>query len=444
MKIGKTNANVSASTGGVSVIPIFWSDLKALRDAGILVPRQSYRITDYVCTTTTADSQAANNLFDIVVIALDENHLSEIASATYHAGDTYFLSNNAALGSWQLKYCIDNDVNRFAWADVEYGKGVIYYMKDEWDNECPYDFKNIMMRDKVSNQIFGKDLDLTYYYTFSNGVNTITDGSLTNSVENNIILSYFYNGLLRLNFIINKPYIQNGSVSNYVFRGNSFSRGCHDMIFNSSVASNIYGDDCRYVFAEYYHQNNTMSNNVEYTYFGKYFSNNQSHTGTFAGDSVRKYIIPNNYSYGCFLPRVNEKIYFQKFDDKGREKLMQYNLTSGATPSALLWRDVSFVEEVLTGNEIKIDPAIRTHLIKTSANINSWNFSDAGSIQHDTQILIIIKNTGVNSITVTLPNSSQARNMYGGSTMDIAPSKTAELCLYLRQGYNSFNGGIEL
>ena len=93
---------------------------------------------------------------------------------------------------------------------------------------------------------------------------------------------------------------------------------------------------------------------------------------------------------------------------------------------------MSFVEEVLTGDEIKIDPAIRTHLIKTSANIISWNFDDVGSIQSDTQILIIIKNTGVNSITVTLPISSQARNMYGSSTMDIMPSKTAELCLYLR------------
>ena len=94
------------------------------------------------------------------------------------------------------------------------------------------------------------------------------------------------------------------------------------MIFNSSVASNIYGDDCRYVFAEYYHQNNTMSNNVEYTYFGKRFSNNRNHTSTLYGSSVRKYIIPDYYNFGCFLPRYSEKIYFQKFDDRGREKLM--------------------------------------------------------------------------------------------------------------------------
>ena len=93
---------------------------------------------------------------------------------------------------------------------------------------------------------------------------------------------------------------------------------------------------------------------------------------------------------------------------------------------------MSFVEEVLVGDKIKIDPAIRTHLIKTESDINSWDFTDVLSVVYDAQILIIIKNTGVNSITVTLPNSSQARNMYGGSTMIIPTSKTAELCLYLR------------
>lgn len=30
--------------------------------------------------------------------------------------------------------------------EVGGGKGVIYYMKDEWNNECPYDFKNIQFK----------------------------------------------------------------------------------------------------------------------------------------------------------------------------------------------------------------------------------------------------------------------------------------------------------
>jgi hypothetical protein len=32
------------------------------------------------------------------------------------------------------------------------GKGVIYYMKDEHGNECPYDFKNIQFQRSVEWQ----------------------------------------------------------------------------------------------------------------------------------------------------------------------------------------------------------------------------------------------------------------------------------------------------
>ena len=42
-----------------------------------------------------------------------------------------------------MKYCLDNDTSRFAWADEVNGKGVIYRMIDEFNNDVPYDFKNI-------------------------------------------------------------------------------------------------------------------------------------------------------------------------------------------------------------------------------------------------------------------------------------------------------------
>ena len=58
--------------------------------------------------------------------------------------DTWFDESN--LGAWTLKYSLDNDTDRFAWADTENGKGVIYYMRDEFGNEAPYDFKNILYK----------------------------------------------------------------------------------------------------------------------------------------------------------------------------------------------------------------------------------------------------------------------------------------------------------
>ena len=62
----------------------------------------------------------------------------------YMPGHDYF--DNSKLEAWELKYCLDNDTNRFAWADEVNGKGVIYYMKDEYNNEVPYDFKNIQFK----------------------------------------------------------------------------------------------------------------------------------------------------------------------------------------------------------------------------------------------------------------------------------------------------------
>ncbi|NLZ95105.1 MAG: hypothetical protein GX921_04680, partial [Bacteroidales bacterium] len=106
-----------------------------------LVPGQQYRITDYVTTTTQASTRGAGHQFDIIVTADDVDKLNENARAVQHDGDTYFA--NSKLEAWKLKYCLDNDTDRFAWADEANGKGVIYRMIDEFNNDVPYDFKNI-------------------------------------------------------------------------------------------------------------------------------------------------------------------------------------------------------------------------------------------------------------------------------------------------------------
>ena len=118
-----------------------YADLVTLRNGGNLKKGCFYRITDYVTTTTQEDTQSALHQFDVIVTATDVNKLDENAKAVPHSGDTYF--SGSTLQSWELKYCLDNDTDRFAWADTTNGKGVIYYMKDEFNNECPYDFKNI-------------------------------------------------------------------------------------------------------------------------------------------------------------------------------------------------------------------------------------------------------------------------------------------------------------
>ena len=125
---------------------IEWASLKSLRDNSGLIPGMQYRITDYVTTSTQADTRSAGNLFDVIVTAVDTNKLSELAYAIQSERDVSGYFANSDLNSWELKYCIDNDTTRFGWADEINGKGVIYWMKDEYNNECPYDFKNIQFK----------------------------------------------------------------------------------------------------------------------------------------------------------------------------------------------------------------------------------------------------------------------------------------------------------
>jgi hypothetical protein len=153
----------------LEVTAITWDTLKALRDSGKLQKGLRYRITDYRCTTLQTDTRSAQHPFDIIVTALSSSMLSEKALAILHDGDTYFA--NSKLQGWQLWYCLDNDVTRFAWADATNGKGVVYRMIDEFGNDCPYDFKNIQFkRYKISSVNNSNINDLVgTYHGINNG-----------------------------------------------------------------------------------------------------------------------------------------------------------------------------------------------------------------------------------------------------------------------------------
>ena len=166
-----------------NAVEVSYSALKDMRDNGELVAGQFYRITDYVTTTAQAETQSAGHAFDVVVVALDSHTLSETANAVQHNGDSYF--NGCKLSAWELKYCLDNDTTRFAWADTENGKGVIYYMKDEYNNESPYDFKNIQFRRVDANTI---TIIRGEYYND----NSAKVESFFNSTKNTIPFKYQY------------------------------------------------------------------------------------------------------------------------------------------------------------------------------------------------------------------------------------------------------------
>lgn len=243
------NSMVDQIEANIPMIETTWSNLKTLRDSSQLIPGTTYRITDYNCTTSQYNTSSAGHQFDILVVADDVNKLNENVHAIQHSGDTYFSSCN--LSAWELKYCLDNDTSRFAWAVTgETGRGVIYYMKDEWNNECPYDFKNILFTSTYPSEY-------TYKYTFCLGTST-TDASIdcSNYIYNNSMMPYFMSKTQTLNFNVFF------GISNY---GNVLLCNCHDNAFgknyNNVIGNNIY--------------NNTFGNDFQYNKIGNNFQNNK-------------------------------------------------------------------------------------------------------------------------------------------------------------------------
>ena len=225
---------------------ITYSDLKALRDGAKLTPSRLYRITDYITTTVQSNTKSARHPFDVIVLALSESELLEQAWAIQHEGDEYFANSN--LSDWELWYCLDNDTTRFAWADSTNGKGVIYRMIDEFNNDIPYDFKNIQFKHPKDTTTYPY-----YYYTFaSSNVENNTDYSISiaNNCYSNVIKEYITSGKRTLNQII---FI---GINCYF---NSFSSNCYNNTLGTNCYYNSFGFRC---------YNNTLGANCYSNSFG--------------------------------------------------------------------------------------------------------------------------------------------------------------------------------
>lgn len=204
------------------MVEVTYADLKAIRDDDGLIPGMFYRITDYEtkiegnASVVGINAVVANHPFDVIVLALTENTISEDAWATLHDGDTYFANNN--LSAWRLKYSLDNNKSLFGWADETNGKGVIYCLTDEFNNCMPFDFKNIknvtnllLDQNQYVVSIDGADATLTIARNVfvsprvDSGVYKIP--KFTASVGNNPVYDIFVGSGCDVNF--NGSYFQN-------------------------------------------------------------------------------------------------------------------------------------------------------------------------------------------------------------------------------------------
>lgn len=156
------------------------------------------------------------------------------------------------MNAWELKYCLDNDKDLFDWAETD-GKGVIYYLKDEFGNEAPYDFKNAMFRryqvSTVSDTILNglrnmylyqdgyyaltRNNNSKYWYTFASSDGS-SDGSLFGECTYNVINPYIYLSPKGKNIRgINNIVLQNAN-------RNDFGHNCYDITILNSADGNIF------------------------------------------------------------------------------------------------------------------------------------------------------------------------------------------------------------
>lgn len=259
----------------------------------------------------------------------------------------------------------------------EEGKGVIYYMKDEYGNECPYDFKNIQF-----------DREGTYYYTFSwvDENNAVKDLSIVGNTElyndeggiagcygNKMgIVSLYDFGVsddnptnlataLNDNVFISTYSYDDGFC--YGCYNNTFGDGCGSNTFGDSCFGNTFGDSCfDNTFGDKCHFNtfgdacylNTFGNNCYYNTFG-----NGSNSSTL-GNSC----FGNTFGNDCFWCIFGDDCCKNIVDNgvlgahpqptTGTGTMQGIHIHYGVTGRFTVTRGANYTQDVRTANDVTI------------------------------------------------------------------------------------------
>ena len=181
--------------------------------------------------------------------------------------------DEANFEAWELKYCLDNDTNRFTWADKKGGKGVIYYIKDEYNNEGPYDFKNIQFIRSLDQwgNFDPENGEDAWCYTFGgNQCDRSVKHSDLKEYNNNFIGSY-YVGCDEAFSIPNNVFLGSSSC---MTKCNRLGTNCTNNTFGDNCQSNTLGDNCEDNVFGYCCSHNFFGNNCSYNTFGTGCTNN--------------------------------------------------------------------------------------------------------------------------------------------------------------------------
>ena len=233
---GAAIVNIKTSSDDTtSIIKKTYDELLSMVGSNLLTPGQQYQLTDYepVINVNYNDTAKVSSAlkFDIVLTASKVNAFSE--NVTIARNDN--TPDATFVESWNVKYSFINNPLRFDWANTS-GKGVIYYMKDEFNNECPYDFKNIQFKE------YGGTSWLWTFSLLSSG--SYIDASKTGNAYNNKILTCASNPILGKPIKLNGITMQDVSPSMKGIYGNTFGINSHDISLGIGCNENTIGADC--------------------------------------------------------------------------------------------------------------------------------------------------------------------------------------------------------
>lgn len=192
---GKFDVTVEQNSSNITehLLKVTWQELVDLKNQSVLEPGVFYRITDYEFTSTDPEVINAGHRFDIIVLALSENTLSEDARAIQHefteeekeiySEEEQHYFDNSNLAAWKLKYSLDGNSKRFAWAPFNLNPVIkvwngwefrLYYRDPESDKEGFYGWNNsysiIYTTTEVPNEkdgFYGYDSDQDKFYSES-------------------------------------------------------------------------------------------------------------------------------------------------------------------------------------------------------------------------------------------------------------------------------------
>ena len=295
------------SVGGGAQI-VTHAKLVEMRDNAQLVAGAWYRITDFVTTVANkANARSAGHAFDVLVRALDSSTLDENARAIQHAGDTYFAECN--LAAWELKYCIDNDAHRFSWADETNGKGVIWFLRDEWNNSAFYDFKNVQFKRWAVSEIQDANSNRldnpTSTYAYAKGTQDIRYGyqgeNYTNGKYKFVVNANDFDWYYAFTWISENDEVEDATiVGQTLLADDGFSYGVHDnergacFVRNSEISADLMRDFDNGVHIATYTYDGGMFYGIYRTKTG-----NDCYSWT-CGNSCSSWTCGNNcYSWTC-------------------------------------------------------------------------------------------------------------------------------------------------